>query len=606
MESLTKMETWRDSILNQFIPNVSRLSLVSDPNNLLTEEKMSMELRKKGFDILEFNNAVDFRYSYESQYRSIWDKGAKTELVVILHSQRPDLNDLPYDLFAAGRKFYFSITDIFPNFSPPILDILDKNELDTLYSHKESFPKERIGDLRTMDFIFEYVYKINFDIINTEIDLMKLLIHVHFGNFNVSGIFLDRLIFKLNEKNIVSKELLEKLIYKKQSFIDFIKEAHGSIIENSPEIILSKIIKNNRPIIEKLFVQFENEIPSPASGHRQWLAFMLKYACLSSYVYRENNNSNIQRLSELFEKCNSIYAEWINNNFPGLITIPSVTPAMVHHLPHYMSYSYFKTKRPQALVIIDGLSLDQWVTLKEAMPEQKYAYTENALFAWVPTLTSVSRQALVSGKKPMEFAKHIYSTSKEENYWTLFWQNAGLQKDHILYKKAIDDFDIIENIEKYIDPSEIKAVCLVINKVDDIIHGMELGNAGLHNQIELYGKSGFLESLIGSLLQYNFEITITSDHGNIESIGIGNPKEGSIAEIKGERVRVYHNQILLDSVQKEFPDSFVWKPVSLPQNYYPLLSRGNASFASKGKNSICHGSISVRETIVPFIKVEGK
>jgi hypothetical protein len=598
------METWRDAILNQFVPNVSRLSLVSDPGGLLTEEKMSMELKKKGFDILEFNNAVDFRYSYESQYRSIWDKGAKTELVVILHSQKPDLNDLPYDLFAAGRKFYFNITDIFPNFSPPVLDMLDKSDLDALYAYKNSFPKERISDFHTMDFIFEYVYKIKFDHINTEIDLMKLLLHIHFGNFNISEVFINRLAFKLNERTIVPKELLEKLLYKKQSFVDFIKEAHGSIIENSPEIILSKIITGSRPKIEKLFFQFEAEIPGSSSGHRQWLAFMLKYACLSSYVYRENNNSNIQRLSELFEKCNSIYAEWINNNFPGLITIPSVTPAMVHHLPHYMSYSYFKTKRPQALVIIDGLSLDQWITLKEAMPARKYTYTENALFAWVPTLTSVSRQALVSGKKPHEFAKHIHSTSKEENHWTLFWQNAGLQKDNILYKKAIDDFDLIKNIEKYINPSRTRAVCLIINKVDDIMHGMELGNTGMHNQIELYGKSGFLESLIESLLQYNFEITITSDHGNIECIGIGNPKEGSIAEIKGERARIYQNKLLLDSVLKDFPGSFAWKPVSLPQNYYPLLSKSNASFAIKGKKSVSHGGISLQETIVPFIKVD--
>jgi hypothetical protein len=606
MESLTKVETWRDSILNQFVPNVSRLSLVSDPGNLLTEEKMSMELRKKGFDILEFDNAIDFRFSYESQYRSIWDKGAKTELVVILHSKKPDLDDLPYDLFEVGKKFCFSITDIFPNFSPPILDILDRNELDTLYSYKNLFPKERMGDLRTMDFIFEYVYKINFDTINTEIDLMRLLLHIHFGNFNISRLFLDRLIFKLNEKNIIPKELLEKLIYKKHSFIDYIKETHKSIIENSPEIILSKLIAGNQQKIENLFFQFENEIPSPTSGHKKWFAFMLKYAYLLSYVYRENNNSNITRLSDLFERCNLTYTEWIKNNFPGLITIPSVTPAMVHHLPHYMSYLYSITKKPQALIIIDGLSLDQWVTLKEAMPEQKYAYTENALFAWIPTLTSVSRQALVSGKKPLEFAEYIYSTSREENYWTLFWENTGLQKDTIVYKKAIDDLDIVKNIEEYIDPSKTRAVCLIINKVDDIMHGMELGNTGLHNQIELYGKSGFLESLLDSLLQYNFEITITSDHGNIDCIGIGNPKEASIAEIKGERVRVYQNQILLDSVLKDFPDSLAWKPVSLPQNYYPLLSKGNTSFTTKGRKSVSHGSISVQETIVPFIKIEGK
>jgi hypothetical protein len=566
---------------------------------------MSIALRKKGFDILEFDNAIDFRYSYESQYRSIWDKGIKTELVVILHSKNPDLNDLPYDLLEEGKAFYFNIADIFPNLSPPILDLLEKNELDTLYQYKDLFPQKRIGDLSSMDFILEYVYKVNYEIINTEFDLMKLLLHIHYSNLTIPDKFLNRLAYNISEKNIISKQLLEKLLYKKQLFIEYIIEAHKSIVENSPEIIISKIITNNQPKINKLFLQFENEIPSLSSGHKDWLSFMLKYACLSSFVYRENKQNNIEKLLKLYEIGNLTYTEWIKANYSSLITIPPVTPAMVHHLPHFMYHSYNKTGKPQALIILDGLSLDQWITLKDSMPEQKHIYTENALFAWVPTLTPVSRQAIVSGKKPLEFAQYINSTSREESYWTLFWENVGFQKESIVYKKAIDDFSFIDHIEDYITPSKTKAVCFIINKIDDIMHGMEMGYSGLHNQIELYGKSGFVEILIGSLLQYGFEITITSDHGNVDCIGIGNPKEASIAEIKGERVRVYQNRVLLDSIHKEFPASFPWEPISLPQNYYPLLSEGNTSFTTKGKKSVSHGGISMQETIVPFIRVEG-
>ncbi|GHT83398.1 hypothetical protein FACS1894137_04390 [Spirochaetia bacterium] len=599
------MPTWRDSILNQFIPNVSRLSLVSDPSNLLTEEKMSMALRKKGFDILEFNNAIDFRYSYESQYRSIWDKGTKTELVVILHSQNPDLKDLPFDLLENGKTFYFNITDIFPNFSPPILDLLEKNELDTLYQYKELFPQKRISDLSTIDFILKYVYKINCEIVSTEFDLMKLLLHIHYSNFRIPDQFLNRLSCNISLKSIITKQLLNKLLYKKQLFIEYIIENHKSIVENSPELIISKIITNNQPGINKLFTQFENEIPSLSAAHKDWLSFMLKYAYLSSFIYRENKQNNIEKITKLYEKSNFTYIEWLKSNYFSIITIPSVTPAMVHHLPHFMFHSYTKTKKPQALIILDGLSLDQWITLKDSMPEQKHTYIENALFAWVPTLTPVSRQAIVSGKKPLEFAQYINSTSREENYWSLFWENVGFQKDNIVYKKAIDDYNFINEIEDYINPAKTKAVCFIINKIDDIMHGMEMGYSGLHNQIELYGKSGFVETLIDSLLQYNFEITITSDHGNVDCIGIGNPKEASIAEIKGERVRVYQNKVLLDSIQREFPTSFPWEPTSLPRNYYPLLSEGNTSFTTMGKKSVSHGGISMQETIVPFIKIEG-
>ena len=33
------MDSWRDAILNEFVPKVSRLTLVADPDSLLAEEE---------------------------------------------------------------------------------------------------------------------------------------------------------------------------------------------------------------------------------------------------------------------------------------------------------------------------------------------------------------------------------------------------------------------------------------------------------------------------------------------------------------------------------------------------------------------------------------
>ena len=33
-----------------------------------------MDLRHRGFDLIEFSDPVEFRYAYESQYRSKWDR----------------------------------------------------------------------------------------------------------------------------------------------------------------------------------------------------------------------------------------------------------------------------------------------------------------------------------------------------------------------------------------------------------------------------------------------------------------------------------------------------------------------------------------------------
>ncbi|MBV5329910.1 MAG: hypothetical protein JZU65_20160, partial [Chlorobium sp.] len=92
------MGSWRDTILNDFVPNVSKLTLVADPDSLLTEEKLALELRKRGFELLAFNDPVEFRYAYETKYRSLWDRGEHTDLVVILRLQDSVLEALPFDL----------------------------------------------------------------------------------------------------------------------------------------------------------------------------------------------------------------------------------------------------------------------------------------------------------------------------------------------------------------------------------------------------------------------------------------------------------------------------------------------------------------------------
>jgi hypothetical protein len=83
------LSSWRDAILNDFVPHVSKLTLVADPDGLLTEEKLALSLRQRGFDLIEFNDPVEFRYAYESKYRSIWDQGETTDLVVVLRCKIP-------------------------------------------------------------------------------------------------------------------------------------------------------------------------------------------------------------------------------------------------------------------------------------------------------------------------------------------------------------------------------------------------------------------------------------------------------------------------------------------------------------------------------------
>ena len=52
------------------------------------------------------------------------------------------------------------------------------------------------------------------------------------------------------------------------------------------------------------------------------------------------------------------------------------------------------------LVLMDGLSLDQWIVMRKELSKQRahYRFREETVFAWIPTITSISRQAAFAGK----------------------------------------------------------------------------------------------------------------------------------------------------------------------------------------------------------------
>jgi hypothetical protein len=106
--------SWREDILRIFPPDGHRLTLAADPDYLLTEEAVAADLRKRGYETLEYGDPVAFRYLYEADYRPRWKVGEKVSLVVVVRGEARELDGLPYDLTQAGRRISFSLTGLDP------------------------------------------------------------------------------------------------------------------------------------------------------------------------------------------------------------------------------------------------------------------------------------------------------------------------------------------------------------------------------------------------------------------------------------------------------------------------------------------------------------
>ncbi|MEA2034029.1 MAG: BREX-3 system phosphatase PglZ [Euryarchaeota archaeon] len=667
---------WRDSILNEFITDVSKLTLVADPDGLLTEEVLVIKLREKGFDIIEYEDAISFRYAYETKYRSLWDRGLKTDLVVVLRTQESDLEKLPYDIFVTGRSLSFSINKIFPNLSSPVIEKLDKAHFEKLFKSQNKCLTQRIGDNATRDFILENVFEINPDLIKTIPQLLNVLLRIHYSGIELPYILNQRIIKSLKKSDEFSTWPLELLFSEKKSFYEFLQERWPVFVDsynylkdegaqiirfeektyglkypgpvnipfddkdvkiyiddlfaegklqpvsclNSEKLKNTWIkfgIKDNTQEefisrIEQRLLNLEDSIPKPECIHSKWLSFASDYARLKSLIYGKNSSKFEvsprirKKFTELSDTVNNLFSEWLQKRYQSLINLPPMPPVIVNQIPRYLQRQREdNSSKKIALIVIDGLSLNQWFSVKGVLQSQNPSldFNENCTFAWIPTLTSVSRQAIFSGKIPFYFSDHINTTSGESKSWKNYWENSGIGNSQIAYKKGLLDKNIMEHLTSVFNPQKTLIAGFVINKIDNIMHGMQLGEEGMHNQIEQWCKMGFLNEMISYLQDNNFDIWITSDHGNIESEGIGRPSEGSISGLKGERVRIFGDQILCKEVAKKYSSAIEWKTPGLPKDYYPLFASKNSSFTTKGTKSVTHGGISIDETIVPFISV---
>ena len=660
------MSSWRDAILNNFFPNVSKLTLVADPDSLLTEEKLSLELHRRGFGLIEFNDPIEFRYVYESKYRSIWNRGEYTDLVVVLRLQDAEMGSLPYDLLQAGRKLSFNLGGLFPNLSYPVIEKLDRSLLDALFDAQHKSPSDRMGDNATKDFILRHVFGIVAELIANGVELLRALLRLHYGKLQIPLMLAERLIQILKSHDEFKTWPLSEIVPDNEAFFAFLQErwplflaGYGNtnqIREESPgygfkypgpghlpfdhqdiKVYIDNLFLEGKltPVeamdvevdagswvqsgivttsaddkelrIVRLFELVEKELPTTEARYSDWTAFALKWAELSSLVHCGNNTEHQTRLREIGDALNKTFAGWLADHYSSLINLPPTNPAMLHHLTRRLARDIEDSGSSRvALIVVDGLALDQWVTVRQLLQKQdeNLIMRESVTFAWIPTLTSVSRQSIFSGKPPLYFPSSINSTKNEEKLWKQFWEDHGLSRLDVAYQRGLGDGDAASVLDSAIHPGKTRVVGLVVDKIDKIMHGIQLGATGMHNQIKQWCQGRFLVALVSHLLDHGYDVWLTADHGNIECHGKGQPAEGVIAETRGQRVRVYPTRELRSQVARNFSFAHEWQGIGLPADYFALVASGYDAFVKPGATIVGHGGITIEEVIVPLVKFE--
>jgi hypothetical protein len=375
---------------------------------------------------------------------------------------------------------------------------------------------------------------------------------------------------------------------------------------------------------ERLMRRLKEEIPAAEASHREWVGFAQGWAEWAALRWElEGGGGQVESVAceALHDQIEARFAPWMQRNYASLHSLSTFhRPVMVHHIPQHMAHAFTATGSQEggsgppsrhALVVVDGLALDQWVVLRDILQAQvdtDMALTEDGAFAWVPTLTGVSRQAIFAGTEPLYFESSLGSTSKEKSQWTRFWEGQGAKRIEIGYVREgsdQEDDDFLEEVFIAAEHPKMRMLGVVVGKIDQSMHGVKTGSGGLHALVRQWAHSGAMHKLVRGLLDLGYGIIVTADHGNIHGRGIGKPNVGVVADERGERAHVFADENTRANVTKEYPEAVVWPQIGLPDSWRVLLAPGRSAFVPQGKHTVGHGGIAMEEVIVPFVKISG-
>jgi hypothetical protein len=327
--------------------------------------------------------------------------------------------------------------------------------------------------------------------------------------------------------------------------------------------------------------------------HKDWIEVI--------NLYGQMKMLQIQyRVGELFvneidQRINQLFQGWMLNNYQTLASFsPYIRPTMVHHVLPYMQ---FQDERKQVLIVMDGMSFVQWKQIKQVL-DVSFVSEETGVFAWVPTITEISRRSIFHANIPI-----LQSSISEEKAWRQFWKRESIADMHITYENHLAQGEFHESQFTSLQKTNTKKAAIILRNIDAFTHGAIQGLEGMYAEIDVWLKSGYLQQLVHKLVEKGYAVYITSDHGNTESIGIGRPRQGSLVETKGERVRIYKDEMFRDEAASQYT-SIKWPNDALSKDHFYLLAEAREAFVTKNEHIVSHGGITLEEVIVPFIKID--
>ncbi len=648
------MTNWRTTLLYNFIPGLNRPTLAHDPDRLLADELMARALSERGFTLLEYDDPIAFRWRYESEWR---DGAIGGDLIVITTDREPEA--LPWDLVRDGRIVTLELAEAFPHLHSAVLRELDAAALDALYDPRAvaSASAAALSEARTREHVLQRVYGFDAAVLADEAALLRALLRLHMRGQRMPRVLAATLAQSIAARPALREWPISDLAVDAGAFLEFLQErwpiflrVRSGVVSEVREpyglrrpgpALLPFDDVDVRVYVEDLF--HEGRLtpvalpPGRGDGLARWMksgvlidadaeqrarakllidtaraalpAVDARHDAWAAFAQRRAEAASVDpehaALIELDDVADRAFVIWLERYYGGLASLSPARPVLVSHVARHLARQIEAQPRQRAaLIVVDGLALEQWCALREIMNarDARLRFEESALFAWIPTLTSVSRQAIFAGAPPRAFPDSIGGTEREPKLWRAFWESHAVPPGQVRHARGLGRGNAADDLRALLD-AELRVLGLVVDVVDGIMHGMQLGAAGMRSQVRQWAERGYMNEAVELLLRRGYRVWLTADHGNAACRGAGAAGDGVWAEQRGARVRVYRAPELRAHAARGRPDVGEWTPPGLPNDFHPLFADGSSAFATAGEMLVGHGGRSVREVIVPFVEV---
>jgi len=408
------MNSWRYEIIRTITSLDGPIIIASDPDGLLRDEIINKILRDKGYEILFYEDSITFRYLFETRYREQIRRNV-LKLVLVVDASENQLRDrLPYDVLKKSRIAAVSLAKIFPKLNYPVIKEINTTELERLYQAYKNYRREKLGERATYQYVLRVVYQIDSESILNQEDLLKNILEQKNLKIIIPPKFLtylkEQLSNKLPKIKNYEKLLDEEKLYK------YIQESWNNIIKNwnKKEKIDYKIFHNTKirpyiinsffenilkpvPVenvstypkwmhpgledrtvqsisskIEQLLERLQILLQSTTFNHRDWqqIASIWAETIVNKIKVEGNLIENLKtRITETQNTIDKQFTTWILENNKSLYSLRLRNPVSVSHVPDHLARVIKEEK--VALLVIDGMSIDQYITLREGIEKQK-------------------------------------------------------------------------------------------------------------------------------------------------------------------------------------------------------------------------------------------